>query len=204
MIPEEEARPSIEVRMRSLRRERRLTQEELADALGISRQSINAMEAGRTLPSLPMALQIATYFSVPLNAVFCVDAPGGSLLPVLASDLPWQQAFATQRGQANLWDAPDTLYLEILAPGLRREELSLDVGEKLVIVQAEPAHVTMDWVPLKREFRPQAFEREIELPVAIRADAVQAQLQHGILRMLLPKQESSRPLTTRVPITSID
>ena len=60
------------IRVRDLRRERSLTQEALAEALGLSRQSINALEAGRCLPSLPVALQIARFFSVPLHRVFIV------------------------------------------------------------------------------------------------------------------------------------
>ena len=67
----------IHIRIRDLRRQRSLTQEELAGALGISRQSINAMEAGRCLPSLPVALQIATYFSVPLTTVLSTEGPDG-------------------------------------------------------------------------------------------------------------------------------
>ena len=57
----------VHIRIRDLRRERSLTQEELAEALGVSRQSINAMEAGRCLPSLPIAMQLSSFFSVPLQ-----------------------------------------------------------------------------------------------------------------------------------------
>jgi HSP20 family protein len=62
--------PQIIIRIRDLRRERSLTQEALADALGISRQSVNALESGRSLPSLPVALQIADFFAVPLDMLF--------------------------------------------------------------------------------------------------------------------------------------
>ncbi len=60
----------IIIRIRDLRRERSLTQEALAEALGLSRQSVNALETGRWLPSLPVAMQIASYFSVPLQVLF--------------------------------------------------------------------------------------------------------------------------------------
>ncbi len=63
----------IHIRIRDLRREKSLTQEELAEALGVSRQSINAMEAGRCLPSLPVALQIASFFSVPITLLFGLE-----------------------------------------------------------------------------------------------------------------------------------
>ncbi len=55
-------RSIIHIRIRDLRRDKALTQEELAVALGISRQSVNAMEAGRCLPSLPVAMELASFF----------------------------------------------------------------------------------------------------------------------------------------------
>lgn len=63
----------LTIRIRDLRRAQALTQEELAEALGLSRQSVNAMEAGRCLPSLPVALQIASYFGVPVTHIFLFD-----------------------------------------------------------------------------------------------------------------------------------
>lgn len=63
----------IRIRIRDLRREHALTQEELAEALGLSRQSVNAMEAGRCLPSLPVAMQISAFFAMPIHTIFELD-----------------------------------------------------------------------------------------------------------------------------------
>jgi putative transcriptional regulator len=60
-----------EVRERRL--ERRITQEDLARALGVSRQTINAIEAGRYLPSLPLAINLARYFGRPVEDLFHDD-----------------------------------------------------------------------------------------------------------------------------------
>lgn len=65
-----EQEPILTIRIKELRRERSLTQEELAEQLGLSRQSVNALEAGRCMPSLPVAFQIARFFSIPLSRVF--------------------------------------------------------------------------------------------------------------------------------------
>jgi|GEM_PF-820784 len=70
----------LHIRIRDLRRERSLTQEELAEALGVSRQSINAMEAGRCLPSLPIAMQLSSFFSVPLQVLFSLQEEHEQLL----------------------------------------------------------------------------------------------------------------------------
>ena len=49
-------------RVRELRAAHDLSQGQLGDALGVSRQTINAIENGRYLPSLPLAIAIARYF----------------------------------------------------------------------------------------------------------------------------------------------
>jgi len=55
-------------------RERRLakglSQQQLGTDLGVSRQTVNAIETGRYLPSLPLALTIARYFGVPVEEIF--------------------------------------------------------------------------------------------------------------------------------------
>lgn len=59
----------IIVRVRELRKNHNLTQEELARQLKISRQSLISLEQGRWLPSLPLALQLAQFFNAPLEEV---------------------------------------------------------------------------------------------------------------------------------------
>jgi putative transcriptional regulator len=57
-------------RLKVLRAERDWNQGDLADALGISRQSVNAIETGRYDPSLPLAFRIAALFDMPIEAIF--------------------------------------------------------------------------------------------------------------------------------------
>ena len=60
--------------MRDLRQDRGLSQGQLAKALGVSRQTINAIETGRYTPSLPLAIALARFFSRPVEEVFDADA----------------------------------------------------------------------------------------------------------------------------------
>ena len=63
-------------RLRVLRAERGWSQAELAARLGVSRQTVNAIEAGRYDPSLPLAFQIAATFGMSIEAIFDPgDAP---------------------------------------------------------------------------------------------------------------------------------
>ncbi len=51
----------------------RLTQDELARRIGVSRQTINAMEAGKYVPSTVLALKLAQVFSKPVEAFFTLE-----------------------------------------------------------------------------------------------------------------------------------
>lgn len=53
--------------------ERAITQQELAEAVGVSRQTIVAIEKNRFLPSTPLALKIARYFAKPVEAIFMLE-----------------------------------------------------------------------------------------------------------------------------------
>lgn len=60
------------------RAERRITQAQLADALGVSRQTINALEAGKYIPSTLLALKMARYFNKPVEELFYLTEADGS------------------------------------------------------------------------------------------------------------------------------
>ena len=56
--------------IRALRKARQLTQAELAEQMGVSRNTINSIEMGRYIPSLPLALALARFFGKPVEEVF--------------------------------------------------------------------------------------------------------------------------------------
>jgi putative transcriptional regulator len=60
-------------RVRELREQAGLSQAELGAAVGVSRQTINSIERGRYLPSLPLAFQLARFFDAMIEEVFHVD-----------------------------------------------------------------------------------------------------------------------------------
>ena len=60
-------------RLRVLRAEREWSQQDLAERLGVSRQSVNAIETGRYDPSLPLAFRIAEVFGLPIEDIFQKD-----------------------------------------------------------------------------------------------------------------------------------
>jgi len=64
----------IRNRVKELRSARGWTQQQLADAVGVSRQSINSIERDRYVPSLELALTFGRVFGVPTDEIFKLEA----------------------------------------------------------------------------------------------------------------------------------
>ena len=60
----------MKTRIKELRKERKLSQEELAAAVGTTRQTITSIEVGKYTASLPLAYRIARYFGLHIEDVF--------------------------------------------------------------------------------------------------------------------------------------
>ena len=60
-------------RVKELRATRGWTQEQLAEAVGVSRQSINSIERNRYIPSLPLALTFAKVLKCPTDEIFVLE-----------------------------------------------------------------------------------------------------------------------------------
>ena len=57
-------------RLRELRTSKEWSQGDLADKLGVSRQTVNAIETERYDPSLPLAFKVARFFKLPIEEIF--------------------------------------------------------------------------------------------------------------------------------------
>ena len=67
--------PTLRNTLKVQRAMRSLTQADLAAIAGVTRRSINAIEAGRMVPSVFLALKIARSLGVTVDAIFALDAP---------------------------------------------------------------------------------------------------------------------------------
>ena len=66
--------PEILNRVKELRSARGWTQQQLAQAVGVSRQSINSIERDRYVPSLPLALTFARVFGCSTDQIFALES----------------------------------------------------------------------------------------------------------------------------------
>jgi putative transcriptional regulator len=63
----------MKTRLKVLRAEHNWSQQDLAERLAVSRQSVNAIETGKYDPSLPLAFRIADLFALPIEQIFLRD-----------------------------------------------------------------------------------------------------------------------------------
>ena len=68
--------PSIRNQIRELRAARSMTQQDLADRIGVTRQTVIAIEQDKYSPSLETAFKVALIFGVPLEQVFQYEPKG--------------------------------------------------------------------------------------------------------------------------------
>ena len=66
--------PALKNRLEELRKQRGIRQEELAEALEVSRQTIGSLENGRYNPSILLAFKISRYFGLPLEEILLYEA----------------------------------------------------------------------------------------------------------------------------------
>jgi HSP20 family protein len=100
----------------------------------------------------------------------------------------------------DVWSVGDDLRLRALLPGVRPEDLEITVeGDRLTLrgkIEAAGAPSEGRWI--RRERMAGTFERTLELPFSIDADAVKAQLAHGVLEMELPRAAAEKPRRIQV------
>jgi putative transcriptional regulator len=65
--------PAVRNRIKQLRTDRGWTQQQLADAVDVSRQSINSIECDRYVPSLPLALAFSRVFDLSTDEIFTLE-----------------------------------------------------------------------------------------------------------------------------------
>jgi len=63
----------MENKLKDLRQKRQVSQNALAEALSVSRQTINSIENGKFDPSLTLAIKLTRFFEVPLDEIFIYE-----------------------------------------------------------------------------------------------------------------------------------
>lgn len=213
----------IHNRIRDYRRELDVTQEQLASAVGVSRQSIISVETGRCLPSVSLALAISRFFSSNLEQLFPIE-----LLHQPNEEEVMQNNISPLHSTANLHEAIDRMFDQTLSPthqidGSIMPKLDIYQTESELIVEADVPGMTEDTVEIEiqdgiltikgergqekedkqkeyfhREVSYGSFQRALTLPVECLPEKATATVKNGHLKVVLPKRELERPTVHKV------
>jgi len=207
-------------KLKNLREEKKLTQEKMAELLGISRQSIISVERGKSLPSLSLALKLGEIFDATLEELFLNRKEGEKTMD---HDLmPWsplremdhffdEEPFSrsTFRGlhfpAVNVRQTEKNVIITADIPGVKEKDLQIEVGENFLNIGGERREEKEENEEgyFRREVNYGSFQRSIPLPTKIKPDKAEATLEDGQLKIVLEKIKLTKPEVTKVKIKKV-
>jgi HSP20 family protein len=135
------------------------------------------------------------------------NRPFGNLFNDLLNDFPvaarsfGQELFAFP--QTNIHETPEAYHLELSAPGRSKEDFKIQVEQGLLTISFEKKEETAktdEYKTIRREFEYKSFKRSFSVDDKIDVDGIQAKYENGVLKLLLPKKEESKPSTKQINI----
>ena len=127
-----------------------------------------------------------------------------ALMPDIVSLRDAMDRLDTLAVPVDLWETKDAYHLRADLPGMTPDELEINATSESLSISGEvkgQADVTEDgW--LRQERRVGKFQRAFSLPVAIDPSKVEATFENGVLSLVLPKAESTKPRTIKVNATN--
>ncbi len=180
----------IEIRIRDWRKKRDLSQEELADKLGISRQSIISLEQGRSMPSLPLAVSLCHFFDTSFEEIFefsheienvlVEETEGGFATPNPTNLMP----------RIDILDTNDAIIVRAELPGMKEEDINIEIMDNVMTIAGEYSDNEERYY--YKESHTGSFERSFTLPAVVTADKAEAEMKNGILSITVPKAEPKK------------
>ncbi len=199
---------NIHLRLRQVRRERQISQEELARRLGISRQAVIALEQGVSLPSLPVILALIKVLDLPFDNLF-----GDSWTPFRpfsrhAADTStrlaaYRHPLAGDQIPICLIEDDSCFTIAAELPGVTEDDITIDTSQQHVMIMAvkKPSDLSEIACPHVEEITYGPVMRIISLPFPVDTAGARAELSRGVLTLKLPKL---MPQThRRVPIEPV-
>lgn len=150
---------TIKNKMRDLRKKRDLSQEELADKLGISRQSVIALEHGKYMPSLPLAVSMCNLFDSAFEEIFEFEHQINKVFENINNNLGKEAVMPSEmspwrpfREAVSLRDAMDRLFEDsVITPKSIGAMPKIDIKETkdAIVVKAELPGIEEDKVDVE-------------------------------------------------------
>lgn len=135
------------------------------------------------------------------------NRPFGSLFSDFLNEIPGaarsfgQDLFAFP--QTNIHETPEAYHLELNVPGRSKEDFKIQTEQGLLTIsfdKKEESAAQDSFKTIRREFEIKSFKRSFTLDDKVDADGIQAKYENGVLKLLLPKKEESKPSARQINI----
>lgn len=100
------------------------------------------------------------------------------------------------KGPTNIFETENDWSLEILAPGFQKSEISMKVEDNTLHISTPKSKD--ERTASIREYGPLTIKRSFKLPKNIDVEKINAQLEAGILKIVIPKNEDAKPRTINI------
>jgi len=125
--------------------------------------------------------------------------PGAQVEPAnLREETREQERYITP--PVDIFETKDGLTVIADLPGVQQSGLDVRVADGVLTLHGKTQHIAPG-TPIVREYELLNFYRQFELPEAVDADRISAQLKHGILALHLPKKEKAKPRQIAVQVS---
>lgn len=196
----------IRNRIRDHRRVLAITQEELANAVGVSRQSIISVETGKCVPSVPLALAISHFFQSDLEALFPIELTDQVVLDDTIQQVDLDALFASPHSRSqsisgatlpllDVYQTDHSFVVEADVPGMTEDLVSIEIENNVLVLKCERVQNTTSETKeyYYREVPFGIFQRVINLPLDLDIEKAQATVKNGFLRLVIPKRVTEKP-----------
>lgn len=105
----------------------------------------------------------------------------------------------------DIYDRGDELIVQAFVPGIHADSLNITIDDGVLTIAGQmpelyPSDESANWAWYTRELRSGSFQRSFSLPYKIDVDSVNATVEDGVLRLVLPKAQEAKP--RRIPVVS--
>jgi len=99
----------------------------------------------------------------------------------------------------NVKETDNDFTVELAAPGLQKSDFNINIEDDFLTISAErnQEDEVKEEKFTRREFNYTAFRRQFRLPETVKAEAIEATYENGVLNITLPKKEEAKPQPAR-------
>lgn len=105
------------------------------------------------------------------------------------NDYDWLHGFNKTNGHVNISEAKDGYTIEVSAPGFKKEELKIDIQDKVLTISGEHQEKSNSDSEnyTRKEFSKQSFERSFRIPEDVDGESFDAKFENGVLLVSIKK-----------------